>query len=619
MYERKVFNSIAEFKLLEELPDTKPLVLTDKFGKIIYFNQASNSLFGLKDGSTLLDLNCEPNLADLASTFIISQYSSLHFDIGLVNSDGIPSLDYYVDLERIFIEGDEYCLLIFTSAAERKIIEERMNNLHNAIDYGKVAVIVVNEGGLINYSSKEFELILGKNIEQIYGRNLVEVLKNFLSQEDLSLLKRALEKKSDWITTISNNSSDGNLWFKELKLNPISNLFNKNTNFIITVNDITHHVLKNRFIKKSEQKQKSIINNISDLLLIARTERNDLIFENANDNFFKTFSIKRESAIEQSLKSIIPFDLYEDIFEKIMELNLFQQNKVEFLHSRKNIGKEFSIKITYTDDNYDHIRLFIINFQDITEQVKNERRLREAYKKEIQVNKLKSAFLENMSHEIRTPSTAILGYANFLQEDIESGNYDSIIDIANCLKDGVNRLMHLIERIVELSMLESGEYTIDHNIVNISYLLKDCFLQNQSQAEKEKINFQIELDTRSIFLATDETKLKKVVNAIVDNAIKYNKPNGSVTIKSSLISDTLEIIVEDTGRGIDEKKIDAILQPFVQEEFEGHKRNYEGAGLGLTLASKLIKVLRGEIQIYSQKNIGTSVKIKFKLDIQSEE
>ncbi len=607
--ETKSFKSISEFQQLEELPDTKPLMLADVDGRIIYFNNSLQRLFPESQKMVLSALNCEPDLADLVTTFVNSKYSSLHFDITMRNEIKDELNDFLVDLERVLVENEEYCLLIFTSTEERKKFEEKLNNLHNAIDYGNVAVMIADSNGIINYTSRDFEKIIDKSIEQLYAHPLEAALKQFLNAEDIKQLKNAIEEKTEWIKVISSNSSAGSTWFKELKLNPVSGTGKSYSNFILTANDITHYILRNRFIKKSEEKQKSIINNISDLLLIVRTERNEIIFENANENFIKNFSLKRENASSQPLKSIVPQELYEIIFDKIMELNLFKKNRMEFHYS--NQGKEFVVKITYTDDDYDQSRIFIINFQDITEQVNNEKKLKEAYKKELQLNKLKSAFLENMSHEIRTPATAILGYANFLEEDLESGNYDTAGEIIHSLRDGVSRLMHLIERIVELSMLEAGEYTLDEKVVNINHLIKECFNENSQLASKNKITMELELDSRPLFLTIDDAKMKKVINAIIDNAIKYNKHNGKVIIKSCLKEDHIVVSVEDTGRGIDEKKIEAILQPFVQEEYEGHKRTFEGAGLGLTLAGKLMKVLRGELEIKSEKTVGTKVILKF--------
>jgi signal transduction histidine kinase len=87
--------------------------------------------------------------------------------------------------------------------------------------------------------------------------------------------------------------------------------------------------------------------------------------------------------------------------------------------------------------------------------------------------------------------------------------------------------------------------------------------------------------------------------------------NGEVILKSELLDDKVVVSVIDTGRGIDEKRLESILSPFVQEELEGHKRNYEGAGLGLTLASKLTKALKGNFSITSEKGEGTIVALTF--------
>ena len=113
-------------------------------------------------------------------------------------------------------------------------------------------------------------------------------------------------------------------------------------------------------------------------------------------------------------------------------------------------------------------------------------------------------------------------------------------------------------------------------------------------------------------------KLEKVIHSLVDNAIKYTR-NGEVVLLSRIIGKKAEVIVSDSGEGINKSQIKRILEPFAQEEVIGYSRNYEGAGLGLTLAYKLTKLMGGEFHIQSEKKIGTKVTLVFPLSKPSAE
>ena len=104
----------------------------------------------------------------------------------------------------------------------------------------------------------------------------------------------------------------------------------------------------------------------------------------------------------------------------------------------------------------------------------------------------------------------------------------------------------------------------------------------------------------------------------MDNAIKYNKSNGSVKIKISRYKNFCTVIFNDTGIGINKEKLTSILQPFIQEEEDGYLRKYEGAGLGLTIAHKLTTLMNGTLEVESKVDEGTKVTLRFPLYLDPE-
>ena len=596
----------------QELPDTKPLALVKNDGTIIYCNQSFSLLFYTRGGDNITRLDSDPHLGVIVQNLCLSDYNSFNFDIYVRNEKTYEVEGYFVDIERVFIGTSEYFALIFSLSKERSEIENRIGNLHNALEYGDIAVIITDDKGIISYSSQTFEKIIGKNLEQLYHRPVTEILSEFIQADEVETLQQAIQEKTEWVSLISTTNNQNKVAYKEIRLNPVRPNGVDSENFIITANDITEYVLKNRIIEKSEKRQKSIINNISDLLLIIRSEEKKLVFENANDNFYSIFRLDKKDA-HKNLKEYIPEDLYKILVKAVNMSKDSSKKTLQFRYSEKTFGKEYLGKITFIDDPYDKYRIFIVSLTDITEQLKTEFRLRKAYEKEIQLNKLKSAFLANMSHEIRTPINAIIGYAEILGDDISGKNYDSLPEVVTSLKDGVLRLLNLIDNIVEVSILESGDCKLDLEEIKINNILEDLY-QNYSKMNNPKnIKLKINPDPGDPAIRVDDVKIRKILEVLIENAIKYNKPNGVVSIKSQINNDKVEIRISDSGIGIPPRMIKAILEPFSQVEEEGYKRNYEGAGLGLTIADKLTTLLKGNLKVDSKLDVGTAVSLTFPL------
>lgn len=607
--EQKSYNSLSEFKSYKELPETNPLVVVDLKTNIIFSNRTFVDTFGLKEGESLSLFNSEPDLFSLLQGFSSSHYGNFKIDLSF---DPLKSENnsYTVDVERIFISDIEYFVLIFSSLADKVIIEAKINNLHHALEYGEVPVIITDLNGNITFTTTSFEKILNTPLDELYNHSIVEIFSFHLENAQIAEMKSAIEEKKTWTTTFSASISKKEEKFWEIKL---SSLFLEETstyNFIITAHDITNHVLKNRYVENNARKQKSIINNISDILLIIKKKGNYLWFENANDNFYKTFSLKKDKVGNQKIESLLEKKLYEKILDSITLLSLDEGDYVEFTINNLYL-KHYNGKITFTEDKYDKELLYIVSLKDITNQLLYEEQLKKAYEKEIQLNKLKTNLLENMSHEIRTPFNAIMGYSEIIEDCVKEGDFDTIGELTVSVKDVLNRVLNLFSNIVEVSQIESGEIQIEREKINCNQVLRAVYNKKIEEAHSKNLNFELEIEEESLIVETDWVKLQKVILSLADNSIKYTSA-GTIKIQSYAIDGFANIIILDTGKGISNKDVSKLLEPFEQEE-DGYTRSYQGAGLGLTLAYKLTSMIGGKFDIQSSKNIGTKVTLRFPL------
>lgn len=211
-------------------------------------------------------------------------------------------------------------------------------------------------------------------------------------------------------------------------------------------------------------------------------------------------------------------------------------------------------------------------------------------------NLAKSDFLSNMSHELRTPLSAILGFAQLLDTGSPAPTPTQKRNLDQILLAGWY-LLDLINEILDLALIESGKLSMSLEPVALSQVLRDCETMIEPQAEKHgiKVNF-IDID-QSCFVHADRTRLKQVLINLMSNAIKYNKPNGTVVVSCIQSSDRIRICVEDSGQGLAPEQIAQLFQPFNRLGQEGNTE--EGTGIGLVMTKRLIELMKGKIGMES--------------------
>ncbi|MDP4117146.1 MAG: HAMP domain-containing sensor histidine kinase, partial [Bacteroidota bacterium] len=432
---------------------------------------------------------------------------------------------------------------------------------------------------------------------------------DYLTGEDIITLNSAI-KNSEKFTKIIQLKKDNVIRYKELSVIPVTSDYDASPSFIVNANDITDYVIKNQLIQGSENRLKSIINNISDLLIILRAKNGSLVFDNTNDNFCKAFVVKKEDIILKEISHVFNPEICDTI-KNFLTLGVHASKDIS-LEMTGGVNCIYKLKYSYIDDYEMNERLYIITFNDITAQKKFEYQLESAYRKEAFLNTLKTSFLENMSHEIRTPFNAIMGYSEIIEDCSVTGDYETIKELTLLVKDVLKRILNLFTNIVEVSQIESGEVVIEKELVNCSQIIKNIYDRKHKEAQAKKLQFTYELEPEIFNMIIDPDLLDKAITPIVDNAIKYTDA-GSVKITAKVEMNKYIVCIADTGTGIDQQQITRLLQPFTQEE-EGYTRRYEGAGLGLTIAYKLIKLLDGEFNISSAKEKGTFITIALPIE-----
>jgi signal transduction histidine kinase len=241
--------------------------------------------------------------------------------------------------------------------------------------------------------------------------------------------------------------------------------------------------------------------------------------------------------------------------------------------------------------------------------------LRNARRKAEEGDRLKSAFLSNMSHEIRTPLNGILGFAELLAEpDLAAGDRDQYIRI---MRQNGDQLMSIINDILDISLIESGQIVLVNEWVDIRSLLQEVyelFMSPGLHRSSAEYLLNCELSDRRMIYA-DHGRLKQVLVNLFGNAAKFTQ-SGYVLlgsrIREGLNGRELVLFVEDTGIGISAEKLGTIFDRFTQAE-SNTRRNYGGTGLGLAISRGLTGLLGGRIEVISQPGKGSTFSVVFPL------
>ncbi len=219
-------------------------------------------------------------------------------------------------------------------------------------------------------------------------------------------------------------------------------------------------------------------------------------------------------------------------------------------------------------------------------------------------DRLKSAFLANMSHEIRTPMNGILGFAELLKnQDLNSDQKEKYISIIE--KSGY-RMLNLINSIMDISKIESGQIEVFNSEVDINEELKTLYeiylVRFENQGKDVYLKMEIPEEKQDIY--TDQQLFQSVISNLLDNALKFTF-TGEVAFGYTVKRGALEFFVRDSGEGIPDEKVPFLFERFYQTDMRLN-RSYEGAGLGLSIAKGYVDLLGGQIWAESELGRGST-------------
>ncbi|MDD6250916.1 MAG: ATP-binding protein [Bacillales bacterium] len=285
---------------------------------------------------------------------------------------------------------------------------------------------------------------------------------------------------------------------------------------------------------------------------------------------------------------------------------------IEVLNRTSKEENYLSMTFVPTEVEGSIVKCGLLVFNDVTDQKKKELQanieLEDAYNKSQSASKAKTSFLFNMSHDIRTPMNAILGFADLIEKHLDEK--DKCKMYLQKLKSSSSFLLSLINNILDMARIESGQTEIVESVWNVNNFVSDLVSVFESSIKEKNLKFIKFMDIKHENVYCDATRLRQIYLNIISNAVKYTPNGGEIKLIIKEIECDKEgyarfqTVVSDTGIGMSKEFLPHIFEEFSREKTTTESR-VVGTGLGMPIVKTLVTLMHGTIEVESEQGVGT--------------
>lgn len=307
------------------------------------------------------------------------------------------------------------------------------------------------------------------------------------------------------------------------------------------------------------------------------------------------------NAIDKTIFKLVLGLILAGVFILLITISIslrFAETLIQPLRELKEFANElahgnYNIKLKNNKIRNDEIGDLAQTFEHMATEIDKTRRLKEE-------------FISSISHELRTPLTSIkgwsetLGYENITRDELDLG--------LGIIQDETERLIKLVEELLDFSRLSSDRIRLQVDIVDVEALAKGVVNQLKVKAIENNIKLSSKFEVTDLnAIQGDKNRLRQVLINLIQNAIKFTPPEGEIDVIVSQDEEFTTIKVKDTGSGIKKENLEKVLDKFFQEDI-----NKSGSGLGLAISNEIVKLHGGKMKIESEKDIGTTITFTLK-------
>ena len=382
-----------------------------------------------------------------------------------------------------------------------------------------------------------------------------------------------------------------------------------------TVHDITDSKRAEEALRESEARLAGILDIAPEAVIsIDRSGRIQLFNQGAE----AIFGHGSEELLGQPLEVLLPPRFHGrhaalvEAFDRAPEASRLMSRRGEIVGLRRD-GTEFSAEASISKLDLGEETLFTVLLRDITERKAAESAILLGKEQAEIANRAKSEFLANMSHELRTPLNAIIGFAEIIMgEVLGSVGNAKYRDYAKDISDSGQHLLEIINDILDLSKIETGQVALREEEIDVPAAVRSCLKLLKERAKSAGVELVADFGNGAYpLLRADRRMLKQILVNLLSNAVKFTPCGGRVTASAQCDRARGCVLqISDTGIGIAPDDIPKALARFGQVDARLDRR-FEGAGLGLPLSKSFVELHGGALELTSEVGVGTTVKVRF--------
>jgi len=505
-----------------------------------------------------------------------------------------------------------------SQAAERERLNKTLRRAEREykaiIDSVSDIIFETDTKGEIMFLNDSWERITGFLQPQSVGRSLFDLIHpqdQDAQRQNFDQMVKGKRNRYHFVTRL--RTSEGMFRAVEVSISMLRQDESRNLRIVGTITDIEERRRAERALGEAEKKYRTIVENVAGGIYQVTPEGQ---FLSANPAMASTFGFDT------------PEQMLQEVKNAHTSLYVNSRERAQFLHKLEtmNIVKNFETQIQTKDgqkiwisesgravkDDDGNVLYFEGSVENVSRRKEIELKLREAKIQSDLASRAKSEFLANMSHELRTPLNAIIGFAEIIRNEVlgSLGN-PQYKEYISDIYDSGKRLLAIINEILDVSRIETGDRQLNEGIVDISGTSKFCLEFMKPKADAANLVMINLMEGRVPKIVGEELAIKQIFLNLLSNAVKYTANGGRITLSHELDNEgQLRISITDTGVGLDDSEIEKALSPFGQVEVDFNRAG-SGAGLGLTLVDSLVKLHGGRLELFSQKGIGTTATVVF--------
>lgn len=520
---------------------------------------------------------------------------------------------------------------------EQKKAGETIQKLSKSIEQSPSSIVITDIQGNIEYVNPGFTSVTGYLPEEVTGKIPRILRPGKMAPEQFDELWRTVSAGEVWRCEFINRKKNNVKFTESVVISPVLDEHQRVNNLLIISEDITQ--------RKKEEKIRNVIHsitqdgsasrNLEDFVGKIKFRLSELIDVS---NFYV--------ALYNEAKDMFWLPLYTDLRDNIESFDAAKtltayvlRSKKAFLGTQEEISKlkadgqvesigepakvwlgvplfvgdtpmgvfavqSYDDPAAFNERDQQMLELVAHEISNILQRMKSEEEIKQALSRAEESDRLKSAFLANMSHEIRTPLNSIVGFSELLaDEEFDAEQKDEFIH--HIIENG-NQLLNIINDILDISKIESGEIVIRKSELQVKRLLDEIRALHILKVESKLLQFRFEYpeNIQATTILADKERVHQIFNNLIGNALKFTA-NGYIQVGCTRKNEMLEFYVKDTGIGIAPQFHAKIFDRFRQVE-TSLTRKFGGNGLGLAITKNLVELMGGTIRLESEPETGST-------------